>query len=97
MAKAINYSAVTAATPIKAGTGYLQIVNITAPGDAASVVTIYDNPTAAAGTVLFQGGGGTTGSYIQTAGVSTPGVPASTGLTISIAGTTSPKVQVVYE
>jgi hypothetical protein len=97
MAKSINFTALTAGSVVKGGNGYLQIVNITGAGDAAASVTIYDNPSAATGNILFAGKGASTGSYIQTAGVSTPGVPATIGMFIVIAGTTSPTVQIIYE
>ena len=97
MAKSTVLSATTAATSIRSNAGYLQIVNITGAGDATAVVSIYDNPSAATGVLLFQAKGTVTGNFIQTAGVSAPGVAASTGMTISIVATTSPVVQVIWE
>ena len=97
MAKSTVFSTTTAGTSIRSNNGYLQIVNITGAGDAAAVVSIYDNPTAAAGPLLFQAKGTVTGAFVQTAGVSAPGVAASAGLFIVITATTSPVVQVIWE
>jgi len=97
MAKSTVFSATTAGTVIRPNNGFLQIVNITGAGDGTAVVTIYDNPAAATGPVLFQAKGTVTGAFVQTAGVSAPGVAASTGLFIVISATTSPVVQVIWE
>jgi hypothetical protein len=55
------------------------------PGSAASSVTIYDNATAASGTVLFSLVGAASGSSIAAA-LSCP-IIANKGITVVVAGT----------
>jgi hypothetical protein len=85
----------TASGVIKAGSGKLFTVNITSPATGAGSVIIYDNPSAASGTQLFNGNGLTTQSFnMQSPG---EGVTASTGMYCALAGTTNATVVAVYE
>jgi hypothetical protein len=97
MAKSFIQAANSAGVAVKAGNGYLQIVNVTKAGSADTAVTIYDNPTAASGTVLYQGSGGFVGSFLQTSATGTPGQPAAAGMFIVTSGTTPATYQIIYE
>lgn len=85
----------TASGVVKGGSGLVYGVNVTKVGTGASAWTLYDNPSAASGTVLAQGDGLTAQSFsLQSP---TSGTLANTGLYLALAGTTAPTVVVVYE
>lgn len=90
MAKA---AIITASGAVKAGAGTIEAVNIVKAGDATATVIVYDNPSAASGTILFQATGVISGSFIQ--GLS--GVVAATGIYCAVTGSTVPQVQVIYQ
>jgi len=76
--------------------GQLYHVHITKAGTGASSVTIYDNPSAASGTILWQGDGLTSQDFDCTNG-SGVGMVASTGIYLALAGTTAPTVGISYD
>lgn len=81
---------------IKAGSGQIYHIHVTKVGTGASSVTIYDNPSAASGTILWQGDGLGSQDFDCTNGSGT-GTPATNGLYIALAGTTAPTVVVSYD
>lgn len=93
MAKSI---VLTASGAIKAAPGQLFKVNITKVATGAGSVIIYDNPSAASGTVLFNGDGLAQASFILDDGAGT-GVKSATGLYCALAGTTNATVVVSYD
>ena len=88
-----TFTATTAGTVLKAGSGDLRNVNITKAGSSDTVITIYDNASAASGRVLFVGGGATTGAFALD---QETGATATQGMYIVISATTAPNVCVYY-
>ena len=93
MTSSATYTAATALSVIKAGSGILRNVNITKAGSADTVITVYNNASAASGGVLFVGGGATTGAFALD---QETGAAATQGMTIAISATTPPNVCVYY-
>lgn len=93
MTSAATFTATTAGSAIKAGSGVLRNVNITKAGSADTAITIYDNPSAASGKVLYVGGGSVTGSFALD---QETGVNATQGMYIVISATSAPNVCVYY-
>jgi len=89
-----RHKVATANVSASTTSGYLFKVNVTKVGTGASSITIYDNPSAASGSILFQGDGLAQGSFDLTDGAGN-GAAFSTGLYIALAGTTVPTVGVV--
>lgn len=81
---------------VKAASGQIYHIHITKTGTGASSVTVYDNPTAAAGNILWQGDGLNSQDFDCTNGSGT-GTTAATGIYVAVAGTTSPTVIVSYD
>lgn len=86
---------ITASASASASHGQLYKVNVTKVGTGASSFTIYDNPSAASGRVIFQGDGLSQGCFDLSDGNGN-GTVFSTGLYVSVAGTTAPTVSVVF-
>jgi len=85
----------TASGIVKAGSGSLWSINITKTATGASIVRIWDNPSAASGTKLFEGDGLTEQCFsMQSVG---DGSKATQGLYCELAGTTNATVVVVYD
>lgn len=81
----------TANSSASVSSGYLYRVNVTKVGTGASSITIYDNPSAASGAILFQGDGLAQTCFDLTDGNGN-GTPFSTGVYVALAGTTVPTV-----
>lgn len=81
---------------VKAGSGQIYHIHITKVGTGASSVTIYDNPAAAAGNIIWTGDGLTETDFDMTNG-SGQGSPASTGIYVALAGTANPTVSISYD
>ena len=86
----------TASGVVKGQSGQLYHIHITHVGTGASGITIYDNPSAAAGNIIWQGDGLNAQDYDMTNGSGT-GSPAATGIFIALAGTTAPWVNISYD
>lgn len=89
-----RHKVLTATAAATTSSGYLYKVNVSKVGTGASAITIYDNPSAAAGNILFQGDGLAQCSFDLTDGNGN-GAPFATGLYVVLAGTTTPTVSVV--
>lgn len=93
---ALNTAILTATgtTVIKASSGVLEAVNFGKAGSADTQIDIYDNASTGTGRKLFSGGGTVNSSFAL--GI-VEGVGASLGITVVIAATTAPTVQVSYK
>lgn len=86
----------TASGVIKAGQGEIYQVNVTKVATGIGVVQVYDNPSAASGTLLFDGDGLTEQSFPLHDGGGNGSI-AAVGLYLSLGGTTNASVTVVYD
>ena len=82
--------------PIKAASGQIYHIHITKVGTGASNVTLYDNPAAAAGNIIWTGDGLNYQDFDMTNGSCT-GSPGATGIYLALGGTTNPTVNVSYD
>lgn len=89
-----RHKVTTTTAALSTSHGQLYKVNVTKVGTGASSITIYDNPSAASGNILFQGDGLAQASFDLTDGNGN-GAVFSTGLYCVLAGTTAPTVSVV--
>lgn len=88
---------VTASGAVKATSGgRIYVVNVTKPGTGSASWTIYDNPSAASGTILAQGDGLASMAFPLHDG-NGGGAVATSGIYVALAGTTNPTVVISYE
>jgi hypothetical protein len=84
----------TATGVIKAGAGQMFMINVTKAATGAGSITIYDNPSAASGAVLFQGDGLVQQCFMTG---TDEGAVCSQGMYCVLAGTTNATLVVIYE
>lgn len=89
-------TSLVASGAVKVGTGELHSIAITKVGTGVASWTIYDNPSAASGTIIAQGDGQAQVSVPMGDGHGTGSI-FTTGLYIALAGTTNPTIVVTYD
>lgn len=81
---------------IKAASGQIYHIQVGKVSTGAGVITIYDNPSAAAGNIIWSGDGAASQDFDMTNGSGT-GSPGATGLYLQLGGTTNASVNISYD